>query len=106
MRIMISQPMKGLSREVIIENRKRVVNQLNENGHEVVDTVFDINGAPDNCNMPIWCLGRSLQALSKVDAVVFMKGWENARGCKIEHLICDQYGMPFYEENEIDEIKE
>lgn len=106
MNIMISQPMKGLSRDVIIENRKRVVNKLQENGHVVIDTVFDINDAPNNCNMPIWCLGRSLQALSKVDAVVFMNGWDKARGCKIEHLICEQYGMPFYEENEINEIKQ
>lgn len=106
MNIMISQPMKGLSHDEVMNNRKALIDKLQNLGHTVIDTVFDINAVPEKCNKPIWCLGRSLQALAMVDAVVFMEGWDKARGCKIEHLICEQYGMPFYEENEVNEIKE
>ena len=42
--------------------------------------------------------------MSKVDIVYFMKGWENARGCKIENKICQAYGRQtiynIYEEGE------
>ena len=30
--------------------------------------------------------------MSEADAVVFMPGWENARGCRIEHEIALEYG--------------
>ena len=50
--------------------------------------------------------------MSKVDIVYFMKGWENARGCKIENKICQDYGKQtmynIYEEDQLveEEIKE
>ena len=40
---------------------------------------------------PLFYLAKSIDAMSKVDAVIFMKGWENARGCKIEHEIAVRY---------------
>ena len=27
------------------------------------------------------------------DAVYFCKGWENAKGCQVEHYICELYGI-------------
>ena len=32
-----------------------------------------------------------IEAIGKVDRVVFMKGWERARGCVIEHLVAVKY---------------
>ena len=40
---------------------------------------------------PIAYLARSIEFLDKADAVVFMKGWENARGCKIEYYVAQYY---------------
>ena len=38
--------------------------------------------------------------MSKCNAVYFCKGWENARGCKIEHKTAKAYGLDMiYEEN-------
>lgn len=92
MRVMISQPMKGLSAGQIREKRAAVVAALEAEGHEVVDTVFT-ETPPENGNQALWCLGKALQAMSTVDAVYFMDGYENARGCMIEYVACRYYGI-------------
>lgn len=88
MKIMISQPMRGKTNEQIREERAELVKQLEKQGHEVIDTVLDIT---EN-KSPIYYLSKSIELLDKADAVVFMKGWENARGCRIEHEVAQKYG--------------
>ena len=41
MKIMISQPMRGKTEKQIRTEREELVKKLTEQGHEVVDTVFD-----------------------------------------------------------------
>ena len=41
MKIMISQPMKGKTNEQIREERAELVKELQKEGHEVIDTVFE-----------------------------------------------------------------
>ena len=89
MKIMISQPMKGKTNEQIREERAELVKRLQEEGHEVVDTVFE--NAPTDEDVAIFMLSQSIRYIGKVDAVVFMQGWENARGCKIEHEVALKY---------------
>ena len=90
MKVMISQPMKNRTEKQIIDERKKVVDKLEGLGWEVIDTLF--KDIPEKkCNVPVYYLGKSIDAISKVDAVLFMNGWEKARGCKIEHDICLQY---------------
>jgi len=97
MKIMISQPMNGKTNEQIREERKALVEALEREGHEVVDTVFET--APDNVDMAVYMLGESIKFISKVDAVYFMKGWEKARGCKIEHQVAVEYNKKVFYEN-------
>lgn len=89
MKIMISQPMRGKTEKEIKDEREELVKELQEEGHEVLETVFEDF---DCYASPIAYLARSIEFLDKADAVVFMKGWENARGCKIEHEIALKYG--------------
>ena len=89
MKIMISQPMRGKTEKEIKDEREALVKKLQEEGHEVLETVFEDF---DCYASPIAYLARSIEFLDKADAVVFMKGWENARGCKIEHEIALKYG--------------
>ena len=89
MKIMISQPMRGKTEKEIKDEREALVRELQEEGHEVLETVFEDF---DCYASPIAYLARSIEFLDKADAVVFMKGWENARGCKIEHEIALKYG--------------
>lgn len=97
MKIMISQPMKGKTNEQIREQRAELVNRLQEEGLEVVDTVFE--NAPADEDIAIYMLSQSIRYIGKVDAVYFMKGWEKARGCKIEHEVAVQYGKQVFYEN-------
>ena len=89
MKIMISQPMNGKTEKQIKEEREGLVEKLQEEGHEVLDTVFNDF---DCYASPIAYLARSIEYLDKADAVVFMKGWENARGCVAEEYIAKKYG--------------
>ena len=89
MKIMISQPMKGKTNEQIREERAELVKRLEEEGHEVVDTVFE--NAPADEDVAIYMLSQSIRYIGKVDAVIFMPGWEKARGCKIEHNVAVEY---------------
>jgi hypothetical protein len=92
MRIIISQPMKGLPTEEIRKRKEAVVNEIVEKGHKVVNTIFT-EDPPKDCNQGLWFLAKSLEAIADCDAVFFMSGWERARGCKLEYEACKQYGV-------------
>lgn len=70
---MISQPMRNKTEEQIRSERAKLAKKL----------------------------AKSIDAISKVDAVIFMNGWQNARGCEIEHKICQQYGKLIMYEHEL-----
>lgn len=38
-------------------------------------------------------LGRSIQLMSGADVVVFAPGWQYARGCKVERMCAEKYGL-------------
>lgn len=97
MKVMISQPMRGKTNEQIREEREKLVKQLETEGHEVIDTVFD--DFTEGKATPVHYLAKSIEFIANVEGVVFMKGWENARGCKIEHQIAKEYGKWVREEN-------
>lgn len=90
MKIMISQPMKGKTNEQIRTERAELVKELTEQGHEVIDTVFD--DFPNGQATPLHYLAKSIEFLANVDGVVFMKCWQNARGCRIEEICAREYG--------------
>ena len=43
--------------------------------------------------IPVRFLAKSLEKMSLCDAVYFCKGWEQARGCRIEHEVAVAYGL-------------
>lgn len=100
MKVMISQPMKDKSNEQIRKERAKITERLEELGWKVVDTIFE-EEPPKKCNAEVYYLAKSIEAMSKVDAVLFMNGWEKARGCQIEHEICLRYDTPTMYEYEL-----
>lgn len=90
MKIMISQPMKGKTNEQIRTERAELVKRLEEEGHEVVDTIF-AEEPPKDCDTSIYYLAKSIEAIGKVDGVVFMPGWGDARGCRVEYSVACDY---------------
>lgn len=90
MKIMISQPMRGKTEKQIIMERVELIKELEKQGHEVVDTIFS-QDAPKDSDAGVYLLAKSIEAMATVDAVIFMPGWNNARGCIIEHQVASTY---------------
>lgn len=103
---MLSQPMGGKTDKEIVETRERAIKVLEAKGYEVVNTLFtDEWYSHENMEkrgvvqIPLCFLAKSLEIMSLCHTVYFCKGWENARGCKIEHDAAAAYGLDIiYEE--------
>ena len=61
---------------------------------EVIKSFFE--SAPTDAT-PLWYLGESLKLLGTADFAVFAPGWQDYRGCRIEHDAATQYGIPIVE---------
>ena len=97
---MISQPMAGKTDEEIVATRNLAVAKLRKMGYEVVNTLFDDEWYSDEAmeergvvQVPLCYLAKSLENMSLCHAAYFCKGWENARGCRIEHDAAVAYGL-------------
>ena len=97
---MLSQPIAGKSNEEIIATREKAIKVLKEKGFEIVNTLFtDEWYSKENMvergviQIPLCFLAKSLENMSLCHAAYFCKGWENARGCKIEHEVAKAYGL-------------
>ena len=93
-KLFISQPMRDKSENDILKERENAIYEvkklIGEDEIEVLDTYFDDH----KDYSPLECLGKSIVVLSKADIAFFCKGWEDYRGCKIEHLCAISYGIP------------
>jgi SLT domain-containing protein len=105
---MISQPMAGKTDKEIVETRNKAIKVLTEKGYEVINTLFtDEWYSKENMTkrgvvqVPLCFLAKSLENMSLCHTVYFCKGWENARGCKIEHDAAVAYGLEIIYEEEI-----
>ena len=100
MKAMLSQPMAGKTDEEIRATREKAVKALTEKGYEIVNTLFTDDWY-NNKNMkergvvqiPLCFLAKSLESMSLCHAIYFCKGWEQARGCRIEHDAAVAYGL-------------
>lgn len=91
--------MKGLSTEQIKINREQAVEIVTANGYEVLDSIFNFDDIENIKNKPLYYLAKSIKLIAEeADAVYFMEGWEQARGCVIEHAACLAYDIPIYYE--------
>ena len=51
----------------------------------------------EDARRPFLLLARALGKLAEADAVIFAPGWETARGCRMEHLAAEEYGIRIVE---------
>lgn len=100
MKLFISQGMNGKTDEEILAER-RILTERAERALgcevEVLDTFFT-DYTPDANYQGVAFLGKSLIYLADADAAIFGEGWENYRGCRIEHQVCVDYGVPIINE--------
>lgn len=103
---MLSQPMGGKTQEEIVETRERAIRALQDRGYKVVNTLFtdewyskESMEARGVVQIPLCFLAKSLENMSLCHAAYFCRGWEQARGCRIEHEAAKSYGLEIiYEE--------
>lgn len=106
MKAMLSQPMAGKTDEEIIATREKAVKELESRGYKIVNTLFTDDWYKSEnmkkrgvVQIPLCFLAKSLENMSLCHAVYFCKGWEQARGCRIEHDAAVAYGLEIiYEE--------
>ena len=90
--IFISQPMGGRSDDEINAERRRVIEIARQQFGEVdaLETFFSDFGPAAK---PLDYLARSSEVLAKADVAIFAPGWQDARGCRIEHQCALEYGI-------------
>ena len=94
--VFISQPMRGKTGEEIRAEREKAVETVKafvNDEVEVLDSYFD-----DFDGNPLEYLAKSIELLAKADVAYFAKGWEDARGCRIEHICAVEYAIDRIEE--------
>lgn len=106
MKAMISQPMAGKTEKEIFEDRERAIEFLESEGFEVVNTLFTDEWYSENSmnergfkHKYVYFIAKSIENMANVDVVYFLKGWADARGCKIENVIAQEYGIQTMYEN-------
>lgn len=89
---MILQPMNGLTDEEIEKTRNKLIKLLERLGYKVVNTLSTDDRYSESymkdrgvVNIPLCYIAKSLEKMSMCDVAYFCDGWEDARGCRIEH---------------------
>ena len=98
--------MNGKTEQEIVETRNKAIKALEAAGYEIVNTLFTDEWYSKEkmeergvVQLPLCFLAKSLENMSLCHAAYFCKGWEKARGCKIEHDAAVAYGLKIlYEE--------
>ena len=99
-RVFISQPMAGKTQAEIEDERDSafadVACMLAERGEDCEEVPSYLPKLAAQMP-PLYCLGASVQLMSTADVAVFCHGWEDARGCRIEHECATAYGLEVVE---------
>ena len=97
-RLFVSLPMRGKTGDEIIAEHNRIVLKAQEALGEALVPVRHIFGyCEDEDNMAARRLGNAISCMAEADVVAFGKGWEKARGCRIEHQVCLDYDIDIVE---------
>lgn len=97
---MLSQPMAGKTEAEIVETRNHAIQVLESMGYEVVNTLFtdewyskESMAERGVVNIPVTFFAKSIEHMALCHAVFFCPGWQDARGCKLEHEVAKAYGL-------------
>lgn len=115
--VFVSQPMHGIATPAVMDQRQKALDDFRKFGiaskwftedDEIVDinpcwsepatssdavTYYTVAGEKRTVKSTsrLWYLGRSIQTMADADYVIFVRGWSNARGCKVEFQVCEEY---------------
>ena len=97
--VFISQPMNGKTDDEILEVRNTAIKKIREKWPNaiIIDSLFQ--DTTFTGNVALKYLAQSLAILAEADVAWFCKGWEDARGCRIENQCAIEYGIPLVVED-------
>ena len=99
-KVFLSMPMHGKTDEEIKKVREEYTEQaraifasesvmiINNIDHDIKDVV-----TPQRKHY----LAESIRQMVRADYVIFCPGWEDTAGCRVEHLMCLEYDIPYLE---------
>ena len=97
---MILQPTNGLTDEEIEKTRNKAIKHLERLGYKVVYNLFTDDWYSESSlkdrgvvNIPLFFLAKSIEKMSHCDVAYFCDGWEDDRGCRIEHETAEEYEL-------------
>lgn len=98
--VMISQPMNGRRNDDIKKEREEIIERFKRLHIDVIDSLIEDTADPKTYNEyhpALYYLARSIELMGQVDAVYFADGWQEARGCRIERQIAEEYNIKILE---------
>lgn len=63
---------------------------------EFMDSFFSGKNALPEDTTPIQYFAESIKLLANCNLIVFAEGWEDTRGCKLEHKVAKEYNLPIW----------
>lgn len=111
-KLFISQPMKDRTQEEILKEREEIIAHCKDQlakgrfGVEfdkneeltVLESYFE-DYKPEGGCVALKYLAKSLELLADADIAYFAKGWDQARGCKVENTCAIEYSIPLVVED-------
>jgi len=92
-KIMLSSPMKDKTDKEISDERNEMANLLfdyYDDNCEIMSTIIENH----NEKSALECFSESILFMSMADVLAMGFGWENVRGCNLEHDIALAYDVP------------
>lgn len=96
-KLFISQPMRGKTDEEILAVREKAIASAEKHLGEKCEAIDSFFGTSDMSHA-LEYLGESIKLLATADVAYFAKGWEDARGCRIENTCAIEYGITVIED--------
>lgn len=108
MKIYISIPISGYNPEEQRAKAERFEKDIEAIGHDPINP-FDVQEPSEYFNEKeryAYFMGFDIANLLRSDAVYFSRGWEQSKGCRLEHAAAEIYGLKiFYELDKIPEAE-
>lgn len=95
MKVFISMPMAGKSKQEILQERQEIIDKVCEmfKGVEIIDNYFEDFDSEVKGNQ-IRYLAKSIEKLADADIVCVGRDWHKARGCRVECEAAREYNIP------------
>lgn len=98
MKIYISIPISGHDPEEQRAKAERFAKDIDAIGHDPINP-FEVPAPPeyfDEKGRYAYYMGFDIANLLWCDAAYFSRGWEQSKGCQLEHTAAEIYGLKIY----------